>query len=101
MSSSPISSSSSSSPEAPGAFAGLSDIVCDVWVLLGTGTVPVRRCLALQRQSVLQLNQSAGEDLQILVNGSLVARGEVVIVEDSTALRVTDIPLTSGAGALR
>lgn len=64
----------------------------DVWVLLGTGTVSVRRCLALQRQSVLQLHQSAGEDLQVLVNGSLVARGEVVIVEDSTALRVTDIP---------
>jgi flagellar motor switch protein FliN/FliY len=71
-------------------------MVCDLWVLLGTGRVSVRRCLALQRQSVLQLDQSAGEDLQILVNGSLVARGEVVIVEDSTALRVTDIPVGSG-----
>lgn len=101
MSSSPISSSSSSVPETPKAFAGLSDIVCDIWVLLGTGTVSVRRCLALQRQSVLQLNQSAGEDMQILVNGSLVARGEVVIVEDSTALRVTDIPLATSGGTLR
>jgi flagellar motor switch protein FliN/FliY len=73
-------------------FAALGDLVLDVWVLLGTGSVSVRRCLALQRQSVLQLHQSAGEDLQVLVNGSLVARGEVVIVEDSTALRITDIP---------
>jgi flagellar motor switch protein FliN/FliY len=71
-------------------------VVCDVWVLLGTGAVTVRRCLALQRQSVLRLNQSAGEDLQIFVNGGLVARGEVVIVEDSTAIRITDIPNTSG-----
>lgn len=91
MSSSPISSSSSEAPpESP--FGNLDDLVFDVWVLLGTGAVTVRRCLALQRQSVLRLHQSAGEDLQILVNGSLVARGEVVIVEDSTALRVTDIP---------
>jgi flagellar motor switch protein FliN/FliY len=98
MSSSPI-SSSSSEPEAgaaPGPFAALGNLVCDVWVLLGTGTISVRRCLGLQRQSVLRLEQSAGEDLQLLVNGSLVARGEVVIVEDSTALRVTDIPVGSG-----
>jgi len=97
MSSSPISSSSSSAPDAPGGpFAALADVVCEVWVLLGTGMVTVRRCLALQRQSVLRLNQSAGEDLQVLVNGSLVARGEVVIVEDSTAIRITDIPSMSG-----
>lgn len=99
MSSSPISSSSSDAAAAdPSHFGPLADIVCDVWVLLGTGTVSVRRCLALQRQSVLRLHQSAGEDLQIVVNGSLVARGEVVIVEDSTALRVTDIPNTTGPG---
>jgi flagellar motor switch protein FliN len=99
MSSSPISSSSSSTPEAPAAFVGLGDIMCDVWVLLGTGSVSVRRCLALQRQSVLRLSQSAGEDLQVVVNGTLVARGEVVIVEDSTAIRLTDIP--NGAGQER
>jgi flagellar motor switch protein FliN len=97
MSSSPISSSSSREPEAAvGPFASLADIICNVWVLLGSGTVTVRRCLALQRQSVLRLSQSAGEDLQVVVNGSLLARGEVVIVEDSTAVRITDIPTTSG-----
>lgn len=79
-----------------GPFSSLADIVCEIWVLLGTGTVTVRRCLALQRQSVLRLTQSAGEDLQVVVNGSLLARGEVVIVEDSTAIRITDIPSTSG-----
>jgi flagellar motor switch protein FliN len=97
MSSSPISSSSSSPPDpAAAVFDTLADLVCDVWVLLGTGTVSVRRCLTLQRQSVLRLNQSAGEDLQVLANGSLIARGEVVIVEDSTAIRITDIPNAAG-----
>jgi flagellar motor switch protein FliN len=97
MSSSPTSSSSSSPPDAAAAiFDGLADIVCEVWVLLGTGTVSVRRCLTLQRQSVLRLTQSAGEDLQVLANGSLIARGEVVIVEDSTAIRITDIPSAAG-----
>jgi|WetSurMetagenome_2_1015567.scaffolds.fasta_scaffold392272_2 flagellar motor switch protein FliN len=97
MSSSPTSSSSSSAPDpAATVFDGLADIVCEVWVLLGTGTVSVRRCLTLQRQSVLRLTQSAGEDLQVLANGSLIARGEVVIVEDSTAIRITDIPNAAG-----
>ena len=40
---------------------------------------------------MLRLRQSAGEDLQVLANGVLVARGEVVVVEDSTAVRVTEI----------
>lgn len=71
------------------------DVICSVSVVLGTGTVTVRRCLSLQRQSVLRLEQSAGEDLMVMVNGVPVARGEVVIVEDSTAIRVTDIPSTS------
>jgi flagellar motor switch protein FliN/FliY len=99
MFSSPISSSSSEgAADSTGTpFAGLSDIACDIWVLLGTGSISVRRCLALQRHSVVRLHQSAGEDLQVLVNGSLVAKGEVVIVEDSTALRVTDIPGAIGS----
>ncbi len=98
MFSSPTSSSSSEAADAGASpFTGLGDIVCDVWVLLGTGTISVRRCLALQRHSVVRLHQSAGEDLQLMVNGSLVAKGEVVIVEDSTALRVTDIPAGTGS----
>jgi flagellar motor switch protein FliN len=100
MSSSLI-SSSSSSPVAPSGpthpFGDLLDLVCGLSVVLGTGTVTVRRCLSLQRHSVLRLEQSAGEDLQVKVNGVMVARGEVVIVEDSTAIRVTEIPQPSNS----
>ncbi len=91
-SSSPISLSSSKADDEPAAaFAGLMDVVCPVSVVLGNGKITVAQCLSLQRHSVLPLRQSAGEDLQVTVNGTLIARGEIVIVEDSTALRVTEI----------
>ena len=48
-------------------------------------------CLRLQRDSVIQLLQSAGGDMQVSINGVPVAHGEVMIVEDSTAIRITDI----------
>jgi flagellar motor switch protein FliN len=94
MSSSLISSSSSNPSAEPAKhpFVELTDVVCGVSVVLGTGSVTVRRCLALQRHSVLRLEQSAGEDLLVRVNGVTIAKGEVVIVEDSTAVRITEIP---------
>jgi flagellar motor switch protein FliN/FliY len=98
MSSSLI-SSSSSNPAAEHArhpFSELVDVLCGVAVVLGTGTVTVRRCLGLQRHSVLRLEQSAGEDLQVQINGVTVAKGEVVIGEDSIAIRVTEVPQQTG-----
>jgi flagellar motor switch protein FliN/FliY len=67
-------------------------------VVLGTGSISVRRVLTLERQHVLRLQQSAGEDLHMIVNGILVARGEVVVVEDSTAIRLTEIASQSPNG---
>lgn len=72
-------------------FDPLRDVKCPVSVVLGTGAISVRQVLTLTRHNVLRLDQSAGEDLQMLVNGVLVARGEVVVVEDSTAIRLTEI----------
>lgn len=92
MSSSPISSSSSDAVHGPlGAFAPMFDVRCPVSVQLGVGAISIRECLALSVNSVLSLQQSAGEDLALLVNGVALARGEVVIVEDSAALRITEI----------
>jgi flagellar motor switch protein FliN/FliY len=67
------------------------DVRCPVSVVLGTGTISVRQCLALERHSVVKLAQPAGEDLRVLVDGVAVARGEVVIVDDSAAIRLTEI----------
>jgi len=101
MSSSLTLSSSSelvpAAPAAPNAYAGMLDVVCRVEVVLGTGSITVRDCLKLQRMSVIRLRQSAGSDLEIQVHGVAVARGEVVIIEESTAVRVTDIIPSPGA----
>jgi flagellar motor switch protein FliN/FliY len=82
-----LSNSSSSSP----ALVPLSDVLCHVDVLLGSATVSVRECLNWRRNSIIRLRQSAGADMQVTINGVPVATGEVVIVDDTTAIRVTEI----------
>jgi flagellar motor switch protein FliN/FliY len=69
----------------------LLDIVCAVDVVLGTGTISVRDCLKMQPHTVLRLQQSSGSDLLVRVHDVVVVKGEVVIVDDSTALRVTEV----------
>ena len=102
MSSSQTSSSSTSppphahgfhpaAPSGPPMFPGLMDVTLPVAVRLGSGSITVGACLALRRHSVVRLDQSAGQDLDIVVNGETVARGEVAIVDDSTSIRLTDI----------
>lgn len=83
-------SSSSSAPKA-GDIGRLQDVTCRVDVVLGTARISVRDCLALRRHAVIRLAQAAGADLSVEVNGIPVAHGEVVIVDDSTAVRLTDI----------
>ena len=85
------SSSSSATPSPALAYQQLLDVQCDASVVLGTGSMTVRQCLALDRNSLVELAQSAGEDLMLQVNGVLLARGEIVIIEDSAALRITEI----------
>ena len=84
-------SSSSNSSSSNASLVPLSDVVCHIDVLLGTATVSVRECLHWKRNSVVRLRQSAGSDMQVTINGVVVATGEVVIVDDTTAVRVTEI----------
>lgn len=92
MSSSPTSSSSSEGVEAAAAaLVPFYDLRCPVTVQLGTGTVTVRRLLTLERNSVLRLVQAAGDELEVLVNGVPIAKAEVVIIEDATSVRITEI----------
>lgn len=96
MSSLQTSLSSSSPSTVSAAFAPLLDVRLPVEVILGTTTLTVRACLSLERNGIVRLGQSAGADLQIAANGIVLARGEVVIVEDSTAIRVTEIEGQTG-----
>ena len=88
MSSSPISSSST---DAAMQYRGMLDVRCTVEVIVGTGSITVRDCLALQRNSVIRLQQVAGADLEVTVEGIPTAAGEIVIDDDTTSLRISEI----------
>jgi len=84
-------SSSSSEPASAAALRPLHDVVCAVDVVLGDASMSVHDCLHLQPDSIVPLAQAAGEDIHVVVNGVTLARGEVMVVEDSTAVRITEI----------
>jgi flagellar motor switch protein FliN/FliY len=67
------------------------DIPLQVSVELGRAKVIIKDLLQLGQGSVLELDKLAGEPLEVLVNGKLVARGEVVVVNEKFGIRLTDI----------
>lgn len=67
------------------------DIPLNVSVELGRTKVIIKDLLQLGQGSVLELDKLAGEPLEVLVNGKLVARGEVVVVNEKFGIRLTDI----------
>lgn len=80
----------------PSPLAPMHDIECHVDFIIGTGRLKVRDCLRLERQSIIALDQSGGADLELRVHGVAVAMGEVVIMDDVTALRLTRITAPVG-----
>ena len=69
----------------------LLDIPLEVTVELGRARLTLRELLGLTAGSVVELAKLAGESLDVLVNGTLVARGECVMVNDKFGVRLTDI----------
>ena len=67
------------------------DIPLEVSVELGRTKIPISDLLQLGQGSVIELAKLTGEPLEILVNQKLVARGEVVVVNDKFGVRLTDI----------
>ncbi len=67
------------------------DIPLELSVELGRTKMLVNNLLQLGQGSIIDLNKPAGETLDICVNGKLVARGEVVVVDEKYGIRVTDI----------
>lgn len=72
-------------------FDFILDIPLKVSVELGRAKVVIKDLLQLGQGSVLELDKLAGEPLEVLVNGKLVARGEVVVVNEKFGIRLTDI----------
>src|SRR5512137_2676948 len=69
----------------------LLDVPLEVNVELGRTRMTIQDLLQLGPGSVIELDKVAGEALDILVNGQLVARGEAVVVNDKFGVRITDI----------
>ncbi len=67
------------------------DIPLKVTVELGRSKMAIREILELHQGSVIELSKLAGEPLEVLVNEKLVARGEVVVVNEKFGIRLTDI----------
>jgi flagellar motor switch protein FliN/FliY len=71
------------------------DVILDVPVTLslevGRAHMSVGNLLRLTQGSVVELDRNAGEPLDVLVNGALVARGEIVVVNDKFGIRLTDV----------
>lgn len=67
------------------------DIPVQLSVELGRTKVPIRHILQLGQGSVVELDALAGEPMDVLVNGYLIAQGEVVVVNEKFGIRLTDV----------
>ena len=67
------------------------DIPLDVTVELGNVKMPVNELLQLGQGSIIELSKQVGEPLDIYVNDKLVAKGEVVVLDEKYGIRVSDI----------
>ncbi len=67
------------------------DIPVQLTVELGRTRIPIKHILQLAQGSVVELDALAGEPMDVLVNGCLIAQGEVVVVNDKFGIRLTDI----------
>jgi flagellar motor switch protein FliN/FliY len=77
--------------ETPPNLAVLLDIPVKVSVELGSCQMPMREVLQLKPGSVVQLDKVADAPVEVFVNEKLVARGEVVVVDDCFGIKVTEI----------
>jgi flagellar motor switch protein FliN/FliY len=76
---------------APQGFDMIMDIPVRLTVELGRTKISIRNLLQLAHGSVVELDGLAGEPMDVLINGTLIAQGEVVVVNDKFGIRLTDI----------
>ena len=71
------------------------DVILDIPVKIsmevGATNMPIRKLLQLNKGSVIELERLAGDPLDVLVNGTLIAHGEVVVVNEKFGIRMTDV----------
>ena len=91
----PIKLETLSNPAVPGGVGSDLDLIMDIPVVLsmelGNTEIAIRNLMQLTQGSVVELDRFAGEPLDVLVNGTLIAHGEVVVVNDKYGIRLTDV----------
>ena len=80
-------------------LAPVFDVPVNISAVLGKANMSVAQLLKLNQGSVLELDRKVGEAIDIFVNNRLVARGEVVVVEDRLGVTMTEIIKTEDTGA--
>ena len=76
---------------ATGTIDAFLDVSLDVRVELGRTRISIEKAIKLQEGSVLELEKMAGDPLDLVVNGRIVARGEAVVVGDRLGIRIVEV----------
>jgi flagellar motor switch protein FliN/FliY len=92
----PVKLETLTNPSVPAGGVGSDlDLIMDIPVVLsmelGNTEIAIRNLMQLTQGSVVELDRFAGEPLDVLVNGTLIAHGEVVVVNDKYGIRLTDV----------
>ena len=66
------------------------DVPYEITILVGSTTMTINDLLNLGRGAIVELTKSAGESFDVLANGRLIARGDVTIIDDRFAIRITE-----------
>ncbi len=77
--------------ESDGNLDMILDIPVTISMEIGRTKIPIRNLLQLNQGSVVELDRLAGEPMDVLVNGTLIAHGEVVVVNEKFGIRLTDV----------
>ncbi|MCC5854635.1 MAG: flagellar motor switch protein FliN [Idiomarina sp.] len=86
-----LSDEGSVGPEETRKLDAILDIPVTISMEVGRSQISIRNLLQLNQGSVVELERIAGEPLDVLVNGTLIAHGEVVVVNDKFGIRLTDV----------
>lgn len=84
-------SDNGSSPNSVGELEAVYDIPVKVSAILGKTQIKVSNLLKLNKGAIIELDRKVGEAIDIYVNNNLVARGEVVVVDDKLGITMTEI----------
>lgn len=70
--------------------AAIYEVEVEISAVLGTADMPISQILKLGRGAVVELKRRVGEDIELHANNRLVARGEIIVIEDQLGVTITD-----------